>query len=247
MISIVQFPLPRRAFTIIELLAVIAIIAILAALLLPSLAQAKWQARIAATVSNYRQIGVAFFIYAKDADGVLPMHDYRHEAGGFTETRNGAQNSGWDHDWRITLEDILPATSHPITGAPPWDDARKTDTDFIRSPQIFWYSRVNWQTAPGRFANPRLASNKGNATLIIDWLRYSVTTGNFYGVSYNRQGSDLPKAPPGESSAQISWGHVVPDRVLTTGFDGSVRFTYMTDLKWYWGNAGYKHYYKPID
>ena len=53
----------KRAFTLIELLVVIAIIAILAALLLPSLSQAKNAARNAQCVNNLRQIGISFHAY----------------------------------------------------------------------------------------------------------------------------------------------------------------------------------------
>lgn len=58
----------RRAFTLIELLVVIAIIAILAAILFPVFAQAKRAAQVAASISNLKQNGNAFMLYANDYD-----------------------------------------------------------------------------------------------------------------------------------------------------------------------------------
>ncbi len=61
----------RRAFTLVELLVVIAIISILAALLFPSLRNAKDQAKRTQCVSNLKQLALAANLYSDENDDVI--------------------------------------------------------------------------------------------------------------------------------------------------------------------------------
>ena len=62
----------KNRFTLIELLVVIAIIAVLAALLLPALLHAKYQARLVSCMSNIRQVIIGVTAYTADNNGYYP-------------------------------------------------------------------------------------------------------------------------------------------------------------------------------
>lgn len=69
-------------FTLIELLVVIAIITILAALLLPALNSAMYQARIVSCISNLKQINVGITLYTSDSKRWYPAIDKPYRSDG---------------------------------------------------------------------------------------------------------------------------------------------------------------------
>jgi prepilin-type N-terminal cleavage/methylation domain-containing protein/prepilin-type processing-associated H-X9-DG protein len=68
------------AFTLMELLVVIAIIGVLAALLLPTLSKAKERSYRTTCLSNQKQLGLAWEMYAGDFGGKIPINDWEFDS-----------------------------------------------------------------------------------------------------------------------------------------------------------------------
>jgi prepilin-type N-terminal cleavage/methylation domain-containing protein len=80
-----------RAFTLLELLAVIAIIGVLAAILLPALSGARERSRGIYCLNNTRQLTLAWQLYADDHEGLLPYNQVMEG--------NYLANTNWTKNW----------------------------------------------------------------------------------------------------------------------------------------------------
>ena len=69
----------RHGFTLIELLVVVAVIALLISILLPALASARTSARTTRCLTNVRQIGIAWSMYAGDFDDLAAPFKTRRD------------------------------------------------------------------------------------------------------------------------------------------------------------------------
>lgn len=165
-----------KAFTLIELLVVIAIIAILAAILFPVFAQAKVAAKKTQTLSNTKQIGLGFQLYAGDYDDTLPpfSNDADNQGAGLFALRHmfpGLVNpyirSGVDTNTGV-IKDIW---ADPLT-KPFFNDIKNT----------FAYNV--WGL--GGFSGGCLSQNPANNQAPICIGRTAAQFGEFSSTAYNR-------------------------------------------------------------
>lgn len=97
------------AFTLIELLVVVAIVAILAALLMPSLRNAREAAKRIACANNLRQLHTALMTYAAENQGSPPKLP--------PGTLAASGNNGHSFPWPWFLDSYVPATVGPYSVA----------------------------------------------------------------------------------------------------------------------------------
>lgn len=86
-----------RGFTLVELLVVIGIIALLISILMPALSRARQQAQTVQCLSNMRQLGAGFAMYANANNGILIPFEWRNAA-----ASTGGSYSGTD-GWPVIL------------------------------------------------------------------------------------------------------------------------------------------------
>jgi len=86
----------RGGFTLVELLTVIAIVAVLAAILLPTLSNARERSNGMFCLNNTRQLTMAWLVYGEDHEGGLPYNLTMTEVSGRTNINWVNNVMSWD-------------------------------------------------------------------------------------------------------------------------------------------------------
>lgn len=171
-----QPPTAEGAFTLIELLVVMAIVAILAAILFPVLAHARMAAKKTASLSNLRQIGLAWSMYSNDYDGTLMRV---HQAEG---TKDIYWWASWDGTTLRPQEGLLTPYigGRGVQADPTFDNKLRTVLDYTGygynymylSPSNFYppdYVEVAVPVSEGQIGSPSETVAFGTCARINNW------------------------------------------------------------------------------
>jgi prepilin-type N-terminal cleavage/methylation domain-containing protein len=85
----------KKGFTLIELLVVIAIIAVLMAILMPALNRAREQGKRASCLSNLRQLGLAWTMYADENEGKIVQGNAGNDWPAYDPVNGHANEEPW--------------------------------------------------------------------------------------------------------------------------------------------------------
>jgi prepilin-type N-terminal cleavage/methylation domain-containing protein len=161
-----------RAFTLVEMLVVIAIIAVLAALLLPALVRGKQRAQRIQCISNLKQMGTAFQMFAHDHQGRFPTQTPQAEGGSEEYVVAGNNIPGLFYFSYRHLQTLANELVVPRVLVCPADQNREPALSFgvLQNSNVSYFVAVSadYNTASSVLAGDRNIANDANtvATLL---------------------------------------------------------------------------------
>ena len=185
--------LDRRAFTLLELLAVIIVIAILASLLIPAFSAVQRSADKTKCASNLRQVGAAIAAYVGEHDGYLPGPLWSWQEPYYCDADYGTLAA--------VLEKYLKLPSQPSCGP----RANKPRADVFVCPA--WLRNHPYSTAAGDPWQIYILNSQVNVT-----CGNTVTPINPWGdalIVYQNSGTTSPDPYAGDKPRPVS---ALPDK-----------------------------------
>ncbi len=184
----------KSAFTLIELLVVIAIIAILAAILFPVFAQAKASAKMAASLSNTKQEGLALIMYGADYDDTIVHATFWNTGKDPLQFGAGLSFSTWAYTVNPYVKngDILQDPAGPGTPTM-WNSRVLSLTSFPG--YAFNYVWLSPSTgSPGRQGTVSFTAvaASANTVMLVNRGSYADGDGSFWGFDFTAYTTDTP-------------------------------------------------------